>query len=239
MGIDHKSPIPLHAQLSELLKEEIFKGLHIEKIPSERELMERFSVSRSTVRNAINTLVQDGVLEKIHGRGTFISFQPVEEWLGNLSTYNDIIREMCLKPGIKLLRQGIDTSKENALPLGANEVYVIERLRYADDIPVAIEKQYYPLEIGQKLGQFDLNNAPIYDILETSLGITLAEAENVITARVPTCDEARLLEIEPFTSVLETKKIIYDLESNPVEYERSIYRSDMYSFRIKLSRSRS
>lgn len=238
MNINHKSPIPLHVQLKDILREEILIGKHKEKIPSERELMEQFSVSRSTVRKAVNSLVYEGVLEKKHGKGTFVSLQPVEEWLGNLSTYNEIVQNMGMKPSIRLLYQGIESATENAVPLGLKEVYVIERLRFADDVPLAIEKQYYPLEVGRNLAQFDLNNVAIYDILESSMGINLSEAEQIITSKMPTKEEAQLLGIEETTSVLETERVIYDVDGNAIEYEKSVFRSDMYSFRINLSRRR-
>ncbi|MEG6513355.1 GntR family transcriptional regulator [Desulforamulus ruminis] len=238
MCIDYNSPIPLYVQLKEVLKDKILKGDYKEKIPSERDFMEQFSVSRSTVRKAINALVLDGVLERIHGRGTFVSLRPVEEWLGNLSTFNDLVCNMGMKPSIKLLYQGVESATENSVPLGLTEVYVIKRLRFADDVPLAVERQYYPLKIGLKLAQFDLNNAAIYDLLESSLGINLSEAEEVITGRMSTKEEAKLLGSDQLISVLQTERIIFDTDGNPVEYERSVYRSDMYSFRIKLARKR-
>ena len=71
--INSNNPIPLHAQIKELLRKEIHAKHYSDKIPSERELMDRFSVSRTTVREAVAHLVNEGLLEKIHGKGTFIS----------------------------------------------------------------------------------------------------------------------------------------------------------------------
>ena len=239
MKLDYDSFIPLHGQLKEALKNDILNGGYTEKIPSERELMEIFSVSRSTVRQAVNELVKEGVLEKKHGRGTFVSHRTVEEWLGNLSTFNAVIEGMGMKPRIKLLYQGVESSPaEVARTLGLKEFYVIERLRYADDIPIALEKQYYPLEIGLKLAEFDLNNAAIYDLLEKSIGVNLWEAEQIITSTTPTHEESELLGVPALTGVLLTERYITDPEGNPVEYERSLYRADMYAFRIKLTRKR-
>lgn len=239
MKLDFESPVPLHEQLKNILKKEILNGEYKEKIPSERELMEWFAVSRSTVRQAISALVREGVLEKKHGKGTFVSYRPVEEWLGNLSTFNEIIKKMGMKPSIKLLQQGkASAPKEVTHALGFSESYVIERLRYADNIPIALEKQYYPLEIGLELAKFNLNNAAIYDLLETSLGINLWEAEQVIASTKPSKEEASLLGIPESACVLLTERFITDPEGNPVEYERSIYRADMYAFRIRLSRKR-
>ncbi len=237
--IDLKSPIPLHVQLKELLKQEILNGDIRQRVPSERELMDRFSVSRSTVRQAISELVREGVLEKIHGKGTFISHRPVEEWLGNISTYNEIVEKMGMKPSTRLLYQGREKNpREISDTLGVDEFYVIERLRYADEIPIAIERQYYPLEIGLKLAEFDLNTAVLYDILELSLGITLWEAEQIISSALPTREEALHLDIPESACVMVAERIIHDPEGTPVEYLRGVFRADMYAFRINLARRR-
>ncbi|MFZ5649966.1 MAG: GntR family transcriptional regulator [Bacillota bacterium] len=237
MELDFKSALPLHIQLKEILKNEILNGQFKEKIPSERELMDRFSVSRSTVREAISDLVTEGILEKKHGRGTFISHRPVEEWLGSITTYNEIINDMGMKPGTKLLYQGAETEPQSvANTLGVERFYKIDRLRYANDIPIALEMQYYPLEIGLKLKEFDLNDAAIYDILELSLGIKLWKAEQMITSVQPTKEEAHYLNIKESSSMLLIERLTYDPADNPVEYLRGLFRADMYAFRIKLAR---
>jgi len=121
--------------------------------------------------------------------------------------------------------------------LGVDKFYKIDRLRYADNIPIAIEKQYYPLDIGLKLKEFDLNNAAIYDLLELSLGIKLWRADQMITSVQPTREEAELLEIKESVSVLLIERLTYDSSDNLVEYLRGIFRADMYAFRIKLMRT--
>ncbi|MFZ5595790.1 MAG: GntR family transcriptional regulator [Bacillota bacterium] len=240
MELDFKSAVPLHVQLKEILKNEILDDLFKEKIPSERELIERFSVSRSTVREAISALVMEGILEKRHGKGTFISHRPVEEWLGSITTYNDVIREMGMKPGTKLLYQGIETTPEGvADTLGVERFYRIDRLRYANDIPISLEMQYYPLDIGLRLKEFDLGQAAIYDLLEVSLGIKLWKAEQIIMSGHPTKEEAKLLEIKETDSVLLIERLTYDPADKLVEYLRGVFRADMYAFRLKLTRKAS
>jgi len=235
--LDFKSPIPLHVQLKNKLINEILNGDFEEKIPSERELMDRFLVSRSTVREAISALVLEGVLEKKHGKGTFISHKPVEEWLGSITTYNEIVKDMGMKPDTKLLYHGILSSPtEVANTLGVKKFYAIERLRYANDIPIALEKQYYPLDIGLKLKEFNLNDAVLYDLLELSLGIKLWKADQIITSIHPTKEEAQQLGIQESTSVLLVERLTYDPVDNLVEYLKGIFRADMYAFRIRLTR---
>jgi len=239
MGLDTRNSIPLHVQLKELLRGEILQGDIKHQVPSERELMDRFSVSRSTVRQAVSELVREGVLEKIHGKGTFISHRPVEEWLGNLSTYNEIVEDMGMKPSTRLIYHRQETAPPEVCDaLNVDKFYAIERLRFADNIPLAIEKQCYPQEIGAKLAGYDLNTAVLYDLLELSMGIKLWEAEQMVSSTLPTKEEAKLLEIPKTACVIVTERVTFNPEGSPVEYLRGVFRADMYAFRIKLARRR-
>lgn len=222
------------------MRNEILKGTYTEKIPPEYELMEKFAVSRATIRRAIGSLIEEGVLESRQGLGTFVAIRPIEEWLGNLSTFFDIVGEMGMNPNIQVLSQGIVTAPQDAVKIfKAKEVYETNRIRLANDIPIVLEKQYYPLEIGRKLAGFDLNNVSTYDILEAQLGITLWEAKQSIAAIIPTAAERKLLGLttEPGCSLL-SKRLVTDPDGNPLEYEKSIYRGDLYAFRINLTRRR-
>lgn len=241
MTLDKQSPIPLHLQLCILLKQEISQGIYEEKIPTEYELMEQYDVSRSTVRQAVKTLVDEGVLEKKQGLGTFITVRPIEEWLGNLSSFFDIVHDMGMKPGIQLLERGFAAEpKEIGATLGAEgQFYYIHRLRTADGIPLVYEKQYYPLAIGRALDKYDLNNASTYDILETQLGEVLWEAKQQITCTTPNIEEKQHLGLDEATNhALLSERFVYNQNGDLVEYERNIYRADMYAFNINLTRKR-
>lgn len=234
-SLDVRNPIPLHVQLKEILRKEIEKGHYTEKIPSERELMDQFSVSRTTVREAVSALVREGVLEKIHGKGTFITNHQVNEWLGNIRGFSETIESMGMKPGIQLLSHGINSNPEIGNMLGVKEYYFIERLRFANDEPIAIERTYYPVEVGLKLAEHDLNKVALYSLLESS-GIILYEAEQKITVAMPSEEDAKLLGISPGTSVLAAERLTSDPRGNTVEYYYSTFRADKYAFCIKLSR---
>ncbi|MEB3100964.1 GntR family transcriptional regulator [Ferviditalea candida] len=237
--LDIYSPIPLHVQLKNLLETEIRTGSYTEKIPSERELMDRFSVSRFTVREAVSALVQEGVLEKKHGRGTFITLKPVQEWLGQLSSYEETVKSMGMKPSSRSIFHGQTSSPENVSQiLDLDKFYLIKRLRFADDKPVAIKEHYYPLEIGLELAKSDLDTAVLYDLLELSLGLNLSEAEQIITSGIPSKEEAQYLDIPPSSSVLIREQLIFDPDGNPIEYSRSVFRTDMYAFHMKMARKR-
>jgi len=236
MELDHKSPIPLHIQLKNKLQELIDNGFFFEKIPSERELMEVYKVSRSTVREAVSRLVQEGVLEKVHGKGTFISSKPIRDWLGNLTSTTEVIKSMGMEPDAKLVKHGVVKPQEDILKAtGFTKAYYIKRIRYANEKPIALEVQYYPVEIGQKIAQYDIEKGTLYDIIEKNLNIELAEAEQIITSSSISKEDADLLELND-RHVLNNERFLFDLEGNLIEYYVGSFRADMYSFHIKLTR---
>jgi GntR family transcriptional regulator len=233
MKLDTQNPIPLHNQLKDILEKQILDGEYKEKIPSERELMDMFSVSRSTVREAVSLLVQEGILEKKHGKGTFVSRKPVEEWL-KITNFTETIKNM----KIKLLQHGVVSTPDNILESTDFEdhCYHIERLRLKDNIPITIEKHYYPLELGKKLAAYDLNSVILYDTLESDFNINFWEAEQIITCDHPTKTEAEHLDVPETMCLLITERIMTDKDNNFVEYYKGYFRSDMYSFAMKMSR---
>ncbi|SMB93735.1 GntR family transcriptional regulator [Desulfonispora thiosulfatigenes DSM 11270] len=229
--------LPLHIQIKIKLEEEILNEVYDEKIPGELDLMERFSVSRSTIRQAIAALVEEGILEKRHGKGTFISLKPVEEWLGSFSTYENIIDDMGMKPYIKFLSMEMTSTPQNVAKTLEEEVfYKVKRIRYADENPVSIEENYYPLELGKKLAKFNWDNVASYSLLD-SLGVKLWDAKQIITCRMPVKEECKLLNIDETIPVLFIERLNFDREGNIVEYEHSVYRSDHYAFIVKLGRN--
>ena len=172
MKLDPRSPLPLHVQLKDIIKNSIEQGLYQNKIPSERELTEQHDVSRATVREAVSQLVREGLLEKRHGKGTFISIKPIHDWLGTLSSMTETIKAMGMKPGAKLVNHMIVKTPEPVQGFTDEaEMYAIKRLRYADETPLAIETHYYPVDIGRKLASLDIASGAIYDLLENELHI--------------------------------------------------------------------
>lgn len=232
MKLDISSSIPLHIQLKENLKQKIIKGEFKGKIPSERELAERFSISRITVRQAISALVNEGILEKKQGSGTFISLKPIHDLLA-VSDTTHVIKGL----GINLIKHGILDTPPNIIDLVQSPYcYFIQRLRLKDNIPIAIENQYYSVELGRSLATFDLEKVILYDTLELQLNIHLWEGEQVITSRHPSLEEAKLLSIPAGSCLLVTERITNGKQGEFIEYYEGIFNSEHYSIMSKISR---
>lgn len=238
--IDSNNPIPFHVQIKDILIKEIVEGTHKDRIPSERDLMDRFSVSRTTIREAITHLVNEGMLEKVHGKGTFISQKaPVHEWLHSLNSLTDTIIKMGMKPGSKLLHMGL--LNKNAVisdMLNVEQVFQIQRLRTADSTPIAIEHHFYPANIGLKLTKFNLDTTPIYGLLENELEIEMEEAEQFISSKNAYKEDALNLDVPDGSNVLCVERVITSSTGAAIEYYSSIFRPDMYVFRVKTKRKK-
>jgi len=235
--LNYTNSIPLHIQLKQEMEAKIFRGEYTGKIPSERELIAEYYVSRSTVRQAVSQLVREGVLQKKPGRGTFIALKSINDWLGNLSSTSETVERMGMVPGAKLVKSEIVSLHDSLRDItGIDQAYHFMRIRYADHIPIGIERHYYPVELGKKLIGYDLNKEAFYDLLEHELGVNAFEADQVIKAGKPSNSDAKLLEIPLNSSILNTERFISDVKGDFVEFESAFYRSDMYSFKINLSR---
>ncbi|TFJ91645.1 GntR family transcriptional regulator [Lentibacillus salicampi] len=239
MVLDYTNSIPLYIQLKVKIEEKILEGVYTGKIPSERELMDEYYVSRSTVRQAIDALTREGTLDKKPGRGTFVALKPINDWLGSLSSTSETIQRIGMKPGAKLVKaETVQLPKHLQTLTGLTEGVHIKRIRYADHIPIGVENNYYPIELGEEIMTYDLNKKSLYDLLEQELGVRSIEADQIIKSERINKEDAKLLNVSSSMSMLIAERILVDFNGEFVEYERAAYRSDMYSFKIKLSRKK-
>src|SRR5699024_8169536 len=133
------NPILLMIQLKNRIEKQIIDGIYKNKLPSERELMRQYDVSRSTVREAINDLDGAGVVVKKHGKGTYVSIKSIDSWLGQLSSTTEVIRNLGMKPGAKLIDfKKVTPSQEIQNRTGFKEAYLLKRLRLADGEPIGV-----------------------------------------------------------------------------------------------------
>lgn len=233
------SHIPLHVQLKDLIKGEIVEGKYEEKIPSERELMERFSVSRSTVREAVSHLVQDGILKKIHGKGTFITKnKTVQDWLNTLNSFTETVNQMGMKPGARLLSSNeLHYFEVGSKIFGEQPIYSIARLRTADNLPIAIERHYYERKLGLQISKYNLNKATIYDVIEKDLNITIVEAEQTIRCCSISVEDAELLGLQPNINVLCIERVITGENQQIIEYYQSLLHPELYMLKLNTKRA--
>ena len=209
--IDKESPLPIYFQLEEGVKETIEKGelKPGDLIPSEREFSEQFEISRMTVRQAINNLVNNGYLVRKQGRGTFVAQQKIEQKLKGLTSFSEDMRSRGMVPSTKLLEfRQVAASKPVADKLMLAEgsmVYEMKRVRLADDTPMALETSYLPVELVAGLDA-SIAQGSLYDYIENTLKLTIGHATQVLEASIAKGLECKILEIKEGTPVLLIKR---------------------------------
>ena len=240
--LDPSHPLPLYHQLKEILKQKILSeewpvGT---LIPTEQELIQTYGVSRTTVREAITELSAEGLLMKRQGKGTIVTSTRVEERLGRLTGFAEEMLDKGLKHSAKLLSCEF---KKNCYyeisKLGLKDdavVFFVDRIRLADNEPIAYERSCWPEHIGKLLMKEDLNKIAFYKVLEEKYNIVLKEANETIHAVNATPYEAELLSVSSGAALLERRRVSYDMNGNAVEYTKTKYRNDKYAYRVNLKR---
>src|SRR5690625_1637023 len=176
--IDFDSGIPLKLQLRDIIRNKVINKELVDqdgKVATEYELMNKFNVSRVTVRSALQMLVDEGVIVRERGRGTFLRTNHPENWVGKLMGFSETIMASGLKPGSKILKKG-ETSKldiKTKESLKVDVAWELKRLRTVEQKPIAIEHAFYPLHFSKYLEGKDLISLPIYKYLEDEVGIYL------------------------------------------------------------------
>jgi GntR family transcriptional regulator len=239
--INKHSPLPIYYQLEQGIKELIEKAQLKpgDIIPSERELAETYEISRMTVRQAINNLVNDGYLVRKRGIGTFVAAKKIEQPLKGLTSFSEDMRARGMEPGTKVLDfQIIQANKSLAEQLQIHkgeDVYEIQRVRLADHLPMALETSYLPCHLVPGLTR-EIVSGSIYKFIENKLGLKIKSGIQVLEASIARKIEAEILQIKEGAPVLLIQRNSYLESGQPLELVKSIYRGDRYKFTIEMER---
>jgi len=228
-------PRPKHAQLRDALAELAMSEGPDVAIPSERELMARHKVSRATVRKAIDGLVSDGVLQRIHGKGTFVARPRVESRL-HLASFSQDMRRRGLEPstralGIELEDPPADVAASLRLASGA-KVWRLDRVRLADGQPIAHEHGWYPEPLLPGLIRHDLGGS-LYELFRDHYGLPIDGAEQTLWGEAADATYADLLDAPLHTPLLVFRRVSTSA-GQPLEHVVSRYRGDRYQLHMSL-----
>jgi DNA-binding GntR family transcriptional regulator len=235
--IDRTSPVPLYFQLAQHFETSIASGALKAgaRLDNELLLAETLGLSRPTVRAAILYLANKGLVVRKRGAGTVVTNQRIDRDVKLTSLYDDLAANG-RKPGTQVLKvETSPASDEVAEALRVPEgspVLALERIRLADDEPMALMNNYLPADLIQ-LDADMLREHGLYELLR-SVGIGLHSAVQRIGAKNASGKEARLLNETRGTALLTMQRTVYDREGRPVEYARSLYRASRYAFTTTL-----
>lgn len=210
-----------------------------QQMPTEETIGVLFNVSRTTVRQALDGLVQSGYIYKIQGKGSFVSSKKTGMQLNHLTGFSDEMRGLGLEPSTILLEQSLTLPSETvAQALGidvSQQVYLLVRIRCADGVPVAVENVHMPFYRFAGLETQDLSKS-LYALLKEQYGCESSKAIQQIQAGAASAQDAKLLNIKNGSPVLRISRTTYGDDDAPFEYVNSVYRGDKYIFNVTLKR---
>jgi GntR family transcriptional regulator len=232
--LDNKSPLPLYFQLKSYIEDQINTGVWEpgSQIPSELELSEQFQISRTTIRQAIGELVNERKLERVQGRGTFVSEISIDKQIERVSGFSQDMRTRGLVPTSDILIfEKVVAPVKTAKALRLNEgdpAILLKRLRKGNDRRIALEIVYVPYEKFQDLLSVNIGNDSLYEILAKKFAVWPKYSEQVIESIRCPKEEAALLGIENGAPVFLFHTTAYDQYDQPLEYTEGYYRGDRY-----------
>lgn len=235
--IDRSSPLPLWAQVLEDLRAQLAAGEFTSRFPTDTELVARYGVSRQTVRDAVRRLSDAGVLDRERGRGTRVrDFQQIGGSLESL--YEQIEAQGAAHRSIVRVRDRVrNPAIAGRLELSAyTRLVYIERLRLADDEPLALDRAWLPEDLAAGLLDADLSRTGIYLELLRSCGVEVDHASEQIKPVLPAAEDRETLGLPADAAAFSIERLTRSPQ-RAVEWRHTLLRGDRYTITLALSRS--
>jgi GntR family transcriptional regulator len=234
--LDRSLDLPIFRQISDALRGQIELGSlrQGDVMPSENELTVSLKVSRMTVRAAIDDLSKQGMVVRQRGRGTVVMRRPVMR-TANVIGFMSFTEEMRAR-GLTASSKVLDFTDKMAdspiaaqlgMPAGGHVIY-LERVRLANDEPMAIERCHLPYDRFPNLLKFDFEKHSLYSVLEKEYQVKPGLCEETVEAMILDNTDARLLGVKRGTPALRVQRITQDTRGNLIEAEQTTFRADRY-----------
>lgn len=228
---------PLYVQLMEELETSIRNGVYKpgDKIMTEAEMAREYGVSLITVRKAVGSLMEKGLVVRKRGKGTFVTKPKYSRNMKKLQSFTEMCEQMGVKPGARVLENRLIAADKKVadrlgIEPGSNVVY-ISRLRLADGEPVQVEKSYFPLKYAFLLEE-DLNDGSMFECLKEKAGAKVASSEKMIELCRATAEEAALMDVKKGDYLLFVKSTAYDENGEPMYAGIQLINGDRFSLYV-------
>ncbi|GAF41050.1 Transcriptional regulator [Agrilactobacillus composti DSM 18527 = JCM 14202] len=207
-----------------------------QRIPAERDLAKKFGVSRMTLRQAIQTLVDEGILERHVGSGTYVASAKIQEKMSGITSFTDIMQAQGKVPSSKtvsyhLASPTLSEVERLELPQG-NQVLRMERIRYADGLPISFETAAVPADLVEGFSKEEIT-ASLYHALETKGNYQLGGAHQTVTATLASERIADFLKIKRNDAILKLRQVSFLKSGRPFEYVRTQYVGSRFEFYLE------
>jgi GntR family transcriptional regulator len=197
-------------------------------LPSDAQLCDEFGVSRMTARGAVQQLVQEGLVYRVPGRGTFVAPAAANRTASRILSFSDEMRRRGREPHSRVVERGRrEASADEQRRLSEAEVFVLRRVREADGEPVALETAVFPASRVANVLEADLGSESLFASLADA-GLVPTAGRAVIGAEAATADDARLLGVPKGEPLLVERRLINDQDGTPLEMTESRYVGSRY-----------
>ena len=227
--LDSSSSEPLWSQLVQVITRSLDAGAYRDGFPSEHELMQRHKISRFTVREAIRQLTAQGRLYSVQGKGTFVSPWQDHLFASSYSVAKEIAKSGLVESSV-VLAQAVVRLDRDIAGIGAgrgDEVFFVERVRKAGNEVVAINRSWFPKDVGVRFSGVDLSSGSIYEVLEKHCDVVITGGWERIRATIPAESDRILLELCENVPVLSLERAAYSGKT-AVEWRESLVRDDRF-----------
>ena len=236
--IDFSNKTPLYAQVVEAIKHKISSNQWTlgMMISSENELAKEFNVSVGTVKKALGILVQNGVLYRRQGRGTFVASPDFSKSFSRFFRYGQVKNGEQEIPASTFLSLDIipaDSTISQQLQIKfGSDIIMMKRIRSLQNTPFCVEEIYLPYQRFAGLEKMDLSQALLYPIYNQEFSTPIFWADEFLQPEVASSEVANHLNIEPNSPVMCVERTAYTYEDIPVEWRRSVGRGDSFRYHI-------
>jgi GntR family transcriptional regulator len=231
---------PIYIQIKNTLIEKINSGEYESgsQLPSERVLSETYEISRMTARKALSQLVDMGYAYRVKGKGTFVRLPNFERDFVKLTGFSQMLKSRGIEPSNKIIESRIiEADKKVASLLETTigtKIYEIVRVRYGDNIPLALEYSYLPMDLYENLLEYDFESNSLYEVIEDIYDFKLKFSKQWIKITTLYEKEAEILDVEEKTPAFLLESISYDVNDQIVEATKSINIGDRTTFYTEL-----
>lgn len=237
--VDKNSRIPLYSQLMDILIEIIENSMEEnEQILSEREICDKYDVSRTTVRQALDELEKEGYIYKIHGKGTFVSPKRFSQDLISFYSFTEEMKKLGKNPSSEVtgfeIIQAADKLAHKFRVSSDDLLYKVSRIRKADNIPMMYETTYLPFERFKGLTKEELIEQPMYEVMVKKYNVKLTSAEEFFQPILTNKLQSLYLGIKEDSPSLKIERFTYE-NNNIIEYTVGVARGDKFKYRVKLN----
>lgn len=234
--------VPLYIQLASYLRIQIQNGVLQpgDMMIAENSLCDLLNVSRTTVRQSMNKLVEEGLLVRYRGKGTFIANYKIKRNMNHLYNFTEDMKAIGAKPDSKVIKAEVlercpdEIADYLKLPTAQAPVFYLERLRLADQEPILWERTYIPYYLCNKIETFDFSRESLYQVLNDTYHLEMYHAKETLDAIVLSKSEAALLECSPKNAGYQIKRISYLDSGFAFEYTTSVTRADKCTYQFDL-----